>query len=102
MKLIQLLLPLYDNTGKVFPRQVFEEVHRELAVRFGGVTAYARAPAVGLWEDDAGEVRRDDVVLFEVMADALDHAWWRQYRQELENRFRQEAIVVRASEVDLL
>lgn len=97
--LIQLLLPLQDNAGQPFPPAHYAHVRAELAERFGGVTAYARAPATGLWEDEAGCVQRDEVVLFEVMAEALDRAWWREYRAVLEARFRQDEILVRATRV---
>lgn len=102
MHLIQLFLPLYDNDGQPFPRALFDAVRAELAEAFGGVTAYTRAPATGLWEDDAGRVQRDDVLLFEVMADALDRAWWGGYRQALEHRFRQDEVLVRATAVERL
>lgn len=102
MKLVQLLLPLFDNEGGAFPRNMFDAVRAELTVKFGGVTAYVRSPAVGLWEDDDGSIARDDVVLFEVMAEGLDRAWWQRYRGELEKRFSQDAIVVRIMEIDLL
>jgi hypothetical protein len=36
------------------------------------------------------------------MADWLDRGWWRVYRAELERRFSQDEIVVRAGEVELL
>jgi hypothetical protein len=36
------------------------------------------------------------------MADTLDAAWWAAYRHDLETRFSQDAIVVRAQEVRLL
>lgn len=102
MKLLQLLLPLFDNAGNAFPRATFDGVREELTQRFGGVTAYVRSPAVGVWEDDGGSVRRDDVVLFEVMTDALDRNWWLRYRGELERQFRQDAIIVRIMEIDVL
>jgi hypothetical protein len=47
-------------------------------------------------------VARDDVVILEVMAEALDRAWWDAYRRTLEARFRQEQILVRATRVELL
>lgn len=102
MKLLQILLPLYDNGGDAYPRDMFDRVRSELTDAFGGVTAFLRSPAVGLWEDEAGEVQRDDVVLFEIMADEVDRNWWRQYRHDLENRFRQQSIVVRATDVEML
>ncbi len=103
MHLVQLLLPLYANDGRAQPPEAFRRVRAELTERFGGLTAHTRAPAEGLWkeEDDEPPVR-DDVVLVEVMVDDLDAAWWAGYRRELEKRFRQDAIVVRALGVRLL
>ena len=97
MYLIELLLPLYDNEGRAFGPEMFDRVRVELAKTFGGVTAFQRAPAEGVWKKEGGEVSRDEVVIFEVMAEELERAWWAEYRGELERRFRQEKIVVRAT-----
>jgi hypothetical protein len=67
----------------------------------GGLTAFTRAPAEGHWRD-AGETRRDDIVVFEVMAENLDRDWWRAYRRELERGFRQEEIVIRVQDIEIL
>jgi hypothetical protein len=99
--LIQLLLPLYDNDGAALPRTLFDKVREDLSGRFGGLTAFTRAPAEGHWRD-AGETRRDDIVIFEVMAETLERAWWRAYRHELESSFRQEEIVIRMQEIEML
>jgi hypothetical protein len=101
MHLIQILLPLYDNAGTAFSEELFGTVRGELTERFGGLTAFTRAPAQGLWKD-AGRTKRDDIVVFEVMARELDADWWRGYRQHLEMAFRQDAIVIRAQAVELL
>jgi len=100
--LVQLFLPLRDNEGVPYPRQLFDELRTELTDLHGGVTAYLHAPAAGAWEDDEGAVQRDQVVLVEVMADRLDPAWWTRYRGELEQRFGQEEILVRAFPVERL
>ena len=102
MYLIQILLPLYSNTKQAFPKEQFAEVRKELVERFGGMTAYTRAPASGVWQEADGETVRDDLLIHEVMTDVLDHAWWRQYRSIIETRFAQDAIVVRAQKIDLL
>ncbi|MBJ6983856.1 hypothetical protein [Luteimonas sp. MC1750] len=102
MHLVELFLPLRDNSGAAFPKALYDSVRAELADVFGGVTAFTRAPASGLWEDDEGEVQRDDVVLFEVMVDNVDHAWWRNYRGTLEQRFDQDEVLVRATAVERL
>ena len=102
MHLIEILLPLADNEGKAFPPDVYDAVRSELVEHFGGVTAFTRAPAEGVWRQGGGKPERDQIIIFEVMADWLDRSWWRTYRAELERRFRQDEIVVRASEVELL
>jgi len=100
--LIQALLPLYDNDGKPFDQREYGQVRSELTEHFGGVTVYLRAPAQGLWKDEAGEVARDDIVIFEVMASVLDRDWWNAYRARLERQFRQESLIVRALAIEHL
>ena len=102
MHLVQLLLPLYDPQGHSLPRSAFEQVHRELVDRFGGLTAYSRAPAKGLWAEAGEGVVRDDIVVYEVMVAELDRGWWAAYRGELEQRFRQDEVVVRALAIERL
>jgi hypothetical protein len=96
MHLVQILLPLYDNNGDAFGQDVLAAARLELTERFGGVTAFVRAPAKGLWKEEDGSVARDDVVVYEVMVDDLDEAWWHEYRERLRQRLGQEELVVRA------
>jgi hypothetical protein len=100
--LVQILLPLFDNHGVALPETEYRRVSAELAERFGGVTAYMRAPAEGHWRDDEERTTRDEIVVVEVMVDALDRDWWRDYRQELERRFRQDEVVIRAQAIERL
>ena len=100
--LVQILLPLYDADGRRFDAGLYDRVASELTARFGGITAYARAPATGLWQPDSGRTTRDDIVVYEVMVDGLDRAWWTTYRRELEARFAQEELVVRAHAIERL
>jgi hypothetical protein len=100
--LVQVLVPLYDNDGERFPPAEFARIRRELTARFGGVTAYTRAPAQGIWEDEDGRMHHDDVIVVEVMVDRLDERWWSAYRAELAERFRQDSFVVRATPFSLL
>jgi hypothetical protein len=101
MHLIQILLPLFDNHGEHFSEELFGNVRRELTERFGGLTAFTRAPAQGLWQDE-GQTKRDDIVVFEVMTQEFDAGWWRTYRRALEKQFRQDNIVIRAQEITVL
>ena len=98
MFLVEIFLPTFDNEGQRFSKAAFDAVRHELTEKFGGVTAFTRAPAAGLWSDDSGHLHRDELAIFEVMSDVLDRAWWTAYRQDLEHRFRQQEIVVRATE----
>ena len=102
MYLIQILLPLYDNNKRPFAREDFDYVRDELAGSFGGITAFRRSPAEGVWREGDGDISHDEVVIFEVMSEKLKRRWWLKYRKELEKRFRQEEIIIRATEVQKL
>ena len=99
--LVQILLPLYDHGGQRFPVDQYNEIRAKLTRVFGGLTAYNRAPAEGLWESGSG-VKHDNIVVIEVMVDTLDRTWWKDYKRELEHRLRQDQIVVRAQAYELL
>jgi len=101
MHLVQILLPLYDNAGNALPQVEFRRVSSELSHRFGGLTAFTRAPAEGIWkESEEAHPTHDDIVVIEVMVESLDRAWWKDYRRDLERRFRQEEVVIRAQEIE--
>jgi hypothetical protein len=98
MKLVQILLPVRDNHGRWFKRAIFEEVHEELVKRFGGLTAYSRSPARGLWKSGVS-TQLDDIVVLEVMTARISLAWWKNYRRTLERTFRQDQIVLRIQDI---
>lgn len=104
MNLVQLFLPLRDNSGQPFPYKLFAAVTAEITGKFGGITAYVHSPAVGLWKEtgEAESPKRDQLVVYEVMIEELDVEWWCSYRLTLEERFRQERLVVRSQEIRLL
>jgi hypothetical protein len=98
MHLVQVLLPLADNQGHPFADGLLREVREELVTRFGGVTAYGRAPAQGVWAHK-GTRQKDDIAVVEVMVETLDVNWWAGFRSRLEYRLSQEELVVRAFEI---
>jgi len=101
--LVQILLPSYDNDGRPFDAGDYDPVRAELTERFGGLTAFTRAPAEGVWKEEGERPKAEDVMVFEVMATGgLDEAWWGAYRRRLEAMFRQERIIVRAQAIRLL
>ncbi|HEX8580600.1 MAG TPA: hypothetical protein VF655_13530 [Allosphingosinicella sp.] len=101
MHLIEILLPVYDNQGQPYGHGVFAKLREELVAQYGGLTAFTRSPAEGIWEE-GGARSHDEIVIFEVMSNYLDRAWWRRFRERLEEELGQEEIFVRAREVEKL
>lgn len=99
---IQILLPLYDNEGQPFTQDEFLKVRDLLSERFGGITTYMRSPARGLWKETRESTVQDDIVIYEVMTPVLDRVWWKRYRLQLAQDFRQEILIVRAMQIELL
>ena len=99
--LVQILLPLADNRCRRLPWKLYEQIQKELTKRFKGLTAYSRAPAEGLWKPRRG-TKRDEIVVYEVMASTLDRTWWKRYRRRLEAMFQQESIVIRSQKTETL
>jgi hypothetical protein len=100
MFLIQLLLPTRDNGRRLIDGALFAQVRDTLAHRFGGVTAYHRSPASGLWKRPDGGVDGDEVVMVEVEVEELDREWWARFREQLERDFNQETILARAIPIE--
>ena len=84
-----------------FGEDLFTTIRSELTERFGGLTAFTSAPAEGLWKSE-GKTHHDEIVVFEVMAATLDAGWWQRYRKNLEERFSQNSIIIRAQSTTLL
>ena len=102
MHVVEIFLPLNRADGTAQPAERFAELRGELVERFGGLTTFTRAPAEGLWEDEADRVERDRIVIFEVMAEEIDRGWWSALRERLERDLDQEEVLIRASAVDRL
>ena len=102
MHLVQILLPVYDDNGEEILRSAYPDIRDELVASFGGLTAFIEAPAEGLWTGGGKQTGRDDIVMLEVMVANLERAWWASYRKRLEERLRQESIVIRALPMESL
>jgi hypothetical protein len=94
--LIQVLVPVRDNAGHPYPRELHQSLGAELTERFGGLTAYTRSPAIGVWKAEPQRTEHDEIVVYEVMAERLDRDWWAGFRTRWERRLGQEVLVVRA------
>ncbi|RYZ14683.1 MAG: hypothetical protein EON61_02725 [Alphaproteobacteria bacterium] len=98
MVLVEILLPLApDRLGDT----TLQDVSRHLTNRFGGVTTFVRTPGEGAWKTQEGVVK-DQIVVLEVMAPTVDHAWWRVFRTDLEHRLEQQEIVIRCHPIERL
>jgi hypothetical protein len=95
--LIQILLPLYGKSGRRLPKRLFEVMARDLAKAHDGVTAYTRSPAVGLWRGRTARLKRDDIVVYEVMTSSLNSKVWAHRRRKWEATFTQDSILIRAT-----
>jgi hypothetical protein len=102
MHVVEILLPLRDNHGEVLPEEKFTWLRQILTDEFGGLTAFTRSPADGFWKANDKAVRKDDIVVFEVMTEQLRPSWWAELRRKLEDSFRQEEIVIRAHAIERL
>jgi hypothetical protein len=57
-------VPLTDNDGQPIDPQVVVDLHRELIAQFGGFTIHPTSH--GQWRSRAGQVYREEVVVYEV------------------------------------
>jgi hypothetical protein len=101
MHLIEIFLPLADNSGRPFPKELLLLCQKEMADKFGGVTLFARAPAEGI-DSHNGNKTRDNIVVMEIMVTTVNRRWWSTYRHKLEQRFTQDEILIRATAIDKL
>ncbi|EJN34700.1 hypothetical protein PMI35_00448 [Pseudomonas sp. GM78] len=102
MHLIEVFLPLNTNDGAPQPVELLRHVREHLTDQFGGVTAFIRNPAKGISLQEGNERSEDDIIIYEVMVEAVDRLWWQSYKRDLEERFQQEEILIRATAVNLI
>jgi len=102
MHLIQILLPLYDKEHNLFSAAYFTAIRQELTDKFGGITSYSRAPATGLWKENEAKTVKDDITIYEVVAEVIDRDWWREYKEKLKQKFEQDEVMIRAWETEML
>ena len=101
MHLIEILLPLNDETGHPFPSELYDGLAQELTDKFGGVTSFTRAPAEGRWKD-ATSTEHDIIAIIEVMAEQLERGFWSELKRRLMSEFKQDEVVIRSQTIELL
>lgn len=102
IKKIEVFIPLHDQDGIPFPGYLYQHICKQIIKDFGGVTAYTRAPAIGIWEDREHQEVKDDIVIFEIMVSEIDYSYWRQFKKKLVVQFGQKELIIRQSEVGLV
>jgi hypothetical protein len=102
MQLIEIFLPVYQDDNTRFASELYAQTRAELVEKFGGLTTHSRAPLKGLWQAPAGDTVRDDLIIYEIITEHLDEAWWQQYRRALQQRFAQTSLMIRAQEITLI
>jgi len=98
MKLVQILLPLRDNRGRPFKRSLHERLRKEITDECGGLTAYTRSPARGVWKS-AGKAKRNDLVVLEIMSAKHGAPG---ATEQTGRRFRQEKLIIRMQDMALV
>lgn len=101
MNVIELFLPLDKGSGVSVEVERIEAIVKGLADRFGGVTAYTREPAEGMWRRPT-TIERDRILVVEIVVREVDDTWWRDYRSRLEEELEQDQIMVRVTPCRLI
>jgi hypothetical protein len=101
MHLVQLLLPMANNQGVRYPDPLIQTIKSLLVEKYGGVTAFTRAPAEGVWAHD-GKRDHDDVAMIEVMMATFDRRWWAEFKIHLEQKLAQKEILIRSFTIDVI
>jgi hypothetical protein len=99
MHVVEIFLP----TGGAALEAELTKLRVVLTEKFGGLTAFTRAPAQGAWRAaGSAHVEQDDVIVVEVMCESLDRAWWAKLKRELETSLKQKEILIRAHQSQTL
>jgi inorganic pyrophosphatase len=102
IKLIQLFLPVVDRDGRPFPKKFFDQVKKKLAEKFDGLSVYTNSVADGYWKNDTNSIEKDQLLVYEVMANKIDLNYWAKLKASLEKQFKQELVVVRCLSMNLI
>ena len=82
---MKLVPPLYDKSGRRLPKALFSNRREHIVERFWETD---RALAISWLRDLGGGseqgVKREELVIFEVMIRLVDRKWWMDYRYRLE------------------
>ena len=100
MYLVEVFVPRYYRNGNRVEAERLKDLQQKLAQKFGGVTAFLRSSARGLWMNEQGMAERDEIAIFEVMTPGLDRQWWKLFRAKLEAELDQDEILIRVTDIE--
>ena len=102
MYLVSYSSPSLTMTGGASPTANFERCATSWSTvrRTHGLHPFDRRRTVARRSERYGI--RDEIVVYEVMCETVDRAWWSNYRATLERRFRQDELVIRVQQVERL
>lgn len=93
MLVVQFLVPVYDRDGKPYPRDLLNQIQRELEERFDGWSLAADQPLPGAWRNpETGEVEYDQSWRYELGVQRERLAELDDYLAVLADRLGQKAI----------
>ncbi len=94
-----MLLPIKDENGGLFPEHYFTDLRDALAIKFGGITIYSRSPVKGLWKESGSSLVADEMIIYEIMMQDVDLAYWKAQKLRLQKLLHQDEIMMRYHEV---
>lgn len=89
----EILIPQYDNCGKVFPTELLEKTNQEIFNKFGAVSN-SSSIITGIWINCQGEISHDHLArLFVDVEDTTSNlAWFIKHKETWKERFQQDEI----------
>lgn len=76
MHLIQIFFSVFNPQKLLFPSHFYKKLSKNLTEKLGGLTSYFRSPAEGLWKEDGNKTVKDDIIIYEIVVETVDIAWW--------------------------
>jgi hypothetical protein len=97
----EILLPLQFNDGKPIPEELIVAVELELEKQFGSISAETQIIR-GRWQHE-GHFYRDNMVrlFIDVIDTAENRQFFRDYKEQLKERFQQKDIWVTSHTLDV-
>ena len=102
VKEYELYVPLSYNDGTPVDPKILMQLRERLLAEFGGLTFFPQ-PNEGFWTF-GGVTYRDEIVVYRVLSDRVRVArrFFRELKEELKRKLKQEEILIVEKDADLL